>query len=338
MARDHITTAETYLVTWTVEPGEAGQRLDHFLKEKYRKLSRGMLQKSIREGQVTLNHRATKPSQLLKVKDKVFVLSEKGQEPDVDFRYKVLFEDEDILVVNKPGNLPVHPSGRFFFHTLLTQLRVKNGNEVDQRTEFYVVHRIDRETSGVLVLAKNAKAAAHLVKQFEQRKTKKEYLAIVKGVISEDRLDIDAPLARDPHSEVKLKMHVVEMGAQGEPLFIAKEDMLPSRTLVEVVERLSGFTLVRCFPHTGRQHQIRVHLFHKGYPIAGDKLYGVGDQTFLASIHDRITSVTVGPGLSLSRHALHAHRLSFTHPETEKLMEIHCPLPPELDDFLQHVR
>ncbi|NUM89316.1 MAG: RluA family pseudouridine synthase, partial [Bdellovibrionales bacterium] len=182
MAREHAHTSDdTYLVTWTVEPGEQGQRVDVFLKSKYRRLTRGQIQNSIKEGRVTLNHEPVKPSRILRPGDRVFVVSVRGGEPEVDFNFRVIHEDETILVVDKPGNLPVHPSGRYFFNTLLTQLRVVNRNEVDQRKEFYVVHRVDRETSGVLVLAKTPVAANSLVKQFEGRRTQKEYLAIVKG-------------------------------------------------------------------------------------------------------------------------------------------------------------
>ena len=112
MAREHETTADSYLVTWTVEPGEGGQRLDHFLKDKYRKLSREYLQRAIKEGKVTLNNVSSKPSRLLKVGEKVHVLSTRGKEPKVDFGYTVLHEDDHILVVDKPGNLPVHPVTR----------------------------------------------------------------------------------------------------------------------------------------------------------------------------------------------------------------------------------
>jgi 23S rRNA pseudouridine1911/1915/1917 synthase len=336
MAREHSTKADSYLVTWTVEPGEAGQRLDLFLKDKYRKLSREYLQRSIKEGNVTLNHKGTKPSQILRVKDKVFVLSNKGQEPEVDFNYRILHEDDAILVIEKPGNLPVHPSGRFFFHTLLTQLRVENGNEVDQQKEFYIVHRIDRETSGILVIGKTSKAAASLVEQFEKRQTDKEYLAIVRGVVEQDSFVVDAPLARDPHSEIRLKMHVVEMGADGEPLYVPKSEMLPARTAFEVVERLPGFTVVRCKPHTGRQHQIRVHLYHVGHPLAGDKLYGTDADFFLRSTREKVDVEEAGVGLS--RHALHAFRLAFRHPVSGEPMEFSSPFPPELDEFLRKVR
>lgn len=337
MAREHETKAESYLVTWTVEPGEAGMRLDLFLKEKYRRLSREYLQKSIKDGSVTLNHKGSKPGQVLRVQDKVYVMSTKGNEPEVSFDYKRLYEDDHILVVEKPGNLPVHPSGRYFFHTLLTQLRVDNGNEVDQRKEFYLVHRIDRETSGVLVIGKTSKAAASLVNQFEKREVDKEYLAIAHGVIEQDSFDVDAPMSKCMQSEIKLKMNVVELDPAGEPLFLPKTEVMHAKTHFEVVERLQDFTVVRCRPHTGRQHQIRVHLWHIGHPIAGDKLYGQDDSLFLRSMQE-IVELPVGHGLSLSRHALHAHRLSFKHPETGERMLFESPFPPELQHVVDTMR
>jgi RluA family pseudouridine synthase len=337
MARENLTKAESYLVTYTIEPGEAGMRLDLFLKLKYRKLSREYLQKGIREGKIKLNHKMSKPGQILRLGDKVFVLSSKRNEPEVDFNYVILHEDESILVIEKPGNLPVHPSGRYFFHTLLTQLQVENGNEVNNKKQFFIVHRIDRETSGVLVIAKNAKAAASLVGQFGKRETEKEYLAIVNGVIEEDSFVVDAPLSTDPRSEIRIKMNVVEMDGRGEPLYVPKEEVLQASTAFEVVERLEGFTIVRCKPHTGRQHQIRVHLWHKGHAIAGDKLYGTDSSVFLRSIHE-IVEIPVAGGLTLKRHALHAHKLRFHHPDTAVKMEFVSPFPLELQDFLRNVR
>lgn len=331
--RQNTTTADSYLVTWTVQPGEVGMRLDLFLREKYRRLSREYLQKAIKEGRVTLNHENTKPSRILRVHDKVYVLSVKKEEPEVDFNYKVLYEDQSILVVDKPGNLPVHPSGRFFFNTLLTQLQVVNGNEVDQEKKFYIVHRVDRETSGVLVMGKTSEAAASLVDQFTRRKTEKEYLAIVRGVPEKDVYNIDVPLAKDPRSEIALKMHAVELGADGNPLYIPKEEVWPAQTEVRVLERMQGFALVSCKPHTGRQHQIRVHLEHIGFPIIGDKLYGAPADLFLKNIKKAL-ELEVAPGFFLSRHALHAHKLSLKHPATGERMEFSSELPEVLESFL----
>lgn len=338
MAREHAHTSDdTYLVTWTVEPGEQGQRVDVFLKSKYRRLTRGQIQNSIKEGRVTLNHEPVKPSRILRPGDRVFVVSVRGGEPEVDFNFRVIHEDETILVVDKPGNLPVHPSGRYFFNTLLTQLRVVNRNEVDQRKEFYVVHRVDRETSGVLVLAKTPVAANSLVKQFEGRRTQKEYLAIVKGVVEKDAFDCDQPLSRDPKSDVKLKMNVVEMGPDGEPLWVPKGEVLQALTHVEVLHRLRNYTVVRCRPHTGRQHQIRVHLWAAGHPLVGDKLYGTTQDLFLKNITTNV-SIEVEPGVWLARHGLHAHRLSFEHPATGNPVEFRSEMPRDLGEFLEKVR
>ncbi|MCO5144379.1 MAG: RluA family pseudouridine synthase [Oligoflexia bacterium] len=337
MAKQEYASPDTYLVSWTVEPGEGGLRLDLFLKDKYRKLSRESLQKSIKSGGVKLNDRQVKPGQILKVQDKVQVLSLKKKEPIVDFNFEVLFEDEDIIVVNKPGNLPVHPTGRFFFHTLLTQLKITRRGIDDLVKDFYVVHRIDRETSGVLVMGKHSEAAAHLVRQFEIRQPQKEYLALVKGIITQDRFEIDAPMGKDIHAEIKLKMNVVEMGKNGEPLYLPKSEVLEARTAFEVVSRIGNFTLLRCMPKTGRQHQIRVHLFHFGFPIVGDKLYGTSADFFLKATHEGL-SVEVGPGLSMPRHALHAHQLEFVHPRTKEALKIQAPLPKDFQDFMDKVQ
>jgi len=335
--RTNTTKADSFLVTWTVQPGENAMRLDLFLKEKYRRLSREYLQKAIKEGRVTLNHEIAKPSRLLRTGDKVYVLSVKKEEPEVDFNYKILYEDESILVVDKPGNLPVHPSGRYFFNTLLTQLQVVNENEVDQEKKFHIVHRVDRETSGVLVMAKTKEAAASLVDQFTKRQTEKEYLAIVRGVLKKDTYSINAALAKDPRAEISIKMHVVELGADGNPLYVPKQEMMPASTEIEVIERLKGYSIVRCKPHTGRQHQIRVHLDHIGYPIIGDKLYGAPADLFLKNIMKTI-SLEVAPGYFLSRHALHAAKLRLKHPATGKMMQFESSFPEELENFLKHVR
>jgi 23S rRNA pseudouridine1911/1915/1917 synthase len=165
----------------------------------------------------------------------------------------------------------------------------------------------------------------------------KEYLAIVKGGPEWDSFVVDAPLGKCPHSQIRLKMSVVQMGADGEPLFLPKSEILPSSTAVEVVERVGDYSVVRCIPHTGRQHQIRVHLHHVGHPIVGDKLYGPGDDFFLRTMRETV-HVEVEPGIELTRHALHAHKLAFRHPSSGKFMEFTSPLPTELDEFLQKVR
>jgi 23S rRNA pseudouridine1911/1915/1917 synthase len=183
-----------------------------------------------------------------------------------------------------------------------------------------------------LVIGKTSAAAANLVEQFQARKTSKEYLAIVRGVMKDDTVQIDVPIGRHPQSEIRVKMHAVVVGADGKPLYLPESETFSAKTQVEVIERKQRFTLVKCKPHTGRQHQIRVHLDYVGHPIAGDKLYGQPDNVFLENIRER-AEVEVEHGISLARHALHAHKLSLTHPVTHKTMEFKTELPEELKMF-----
>lgn len=339
MAKDFDATENSYVMKWTVEPYDAGQRLDHFLKEKYRKRSREQIKEAIHDGLVELNYQPTKPARVLRLNDKVYVRSEKKNEPIVDFNYRTIFEDDAIIVVDKPGNLPVHPTGRFFFNTLLTRMQTVNNNEVDQNRQFYLVHRIDRETSGLLVIARDADSCAHLTKQFNDRKTKKEYLAIARGRMELDEQTVNLPLGKDPHSLVGLKMSTVALDAAGKPLYLHEDAVLQAETHFKVLERVGNYTVVRVRPHTGRQHQIRVHLDAVGHPIAGDKLYGqAGTEVFLRNLQGENPHVEVEPGLSLSRHALHAACLGFTHPKTGEWMEFEAAFPEELENFLVQVR
>lgn len=177
-----------YLVTYSVR--QNGVRLDAFLKEHYRKRSREELKRAIARGVVTLQREQgphltvgrLKPSLQLLVGDEVRVLTERKPEPEVSFDYKVIFEDDVLYVIDKPPNLPVHPAGRYFFNTLLTHLKTQgHKNPLHAEIEYYLIHRIDKETSGILVLCKEKEAAAHLTAQFASRKTEKFYLAIAKG-------------------------------------------------------------------------------------------------------------------------------------------------------------
>ena len=322
----------SFLMKWTVNAAEAKQRLDLFLKGKYKKRSREFIKKAIQKGRVSTNNKLVKPGYILREKDVVSVLSIKGKEPPVDFNYKRIHEDKDILVIDKPGNLPVHPSGRFFFNTLLTNLRTVEGNKVNQSKEFYITHRLDRETSGLLVLAKNKKAAASLVDQFYKRKPKKEYMALVHNIMKEDKYIIDLPLAKDPYSKIKLRMHVVKQ----KDTLRNKIVVLKAKTFVQVEKRFKKYTLVRVSPHTGRQHQIRVHLDHVGHPVVGDKLYGVSDEIFFQNIKNNI-HVKIDVNRSLSRQALHASKITFFHPSTNKLMSFSTDFSGEVKDFIENL-
>ncbi|MEK6705118.1 MAG: RluA family pseudouridine synthase [Bdellovibrionota bacterium] len=302
-------TQDSYSVSHLVDHACSGLRLDAFLKSKYARRSREQLKHAIDDGSVILKRNQgshyqlgrLKPSIQLLPGDEVLVVSKRKTEPDVSFDYKVIFEDESILVINKPANLPVHPAGRFFFNTLLVHLQTHGGN-------FFLAHRIDKETSGILVLAKNKEACAELVSQFAGRTTFKRYLAIACGITPESFI-IDAAIKRDINSKISVKMMTTP----------ESDGSMPAVTSFTRISKHGEFSLLECLPKTGRQHQIRVHLEHAGYPIVGDKLYGHTDR------------------LLLPRHALHATAIRFKHPATHMELEFTSELPEDLKNFLSSI-
>ncbi len=277
-------TGSEYRVTHSVGPNQAGIRLDRFLMDRYTRRSREQLKRAIDSGAVTVLREHARHQTLGKIKasfalqpgDIVQVLSIKRPEPEVDFNYKVLYQDDDILVISKPPRLPVHPAGRYFFNTLLIHLKT-DGFKVDLASErkYYLVHRIDKETSGVLLLAKTKEACNALTAQFRNRETEKYYLAIVRGRPDRDHFTVETPIGKNPKGRIGLKMVALPLESGG----------LPSETRFETVESRTGpqgaFTLMACFPRTGRQHQIRVHAEIAGYPLVGDKVYGIPEDDVL---------------------------------------------------------
>jgi 23S rRNA pseudouridine1911/1915/1917 synthase len=284
-------TSEHYLVTHSVGLTRVGQRLDRFLRERYRRRSREQLKRAIEVGAITVQRNGSKhlhlgrvkPSFILQKGDVVEVLSVRKPEPLVNFNYQILFEDEDIIVINKPPNLPVHPAGKFFFHTLLVHLKTRGFTaELESDRKYFLVHRIDKETSGILLLAKSKEACTNLTGQFRNRETDKYYLAIVHGKPEQPAFEVDVAMGRVSGSRVGLKMFAVPEENGG----------LPAMTRFELVETRTGvpptamgplaqvpkdFSLIACFPRTGRQHQIRVHADHAHVPLVGDKIYGLSD-------------------------------------------------------------
>jgi 23S rRNA pseudouridine1911/1915/1917 synthase len=318
--------------------GHDGVRLDSFLKERYRKRSREQIKRAIDEGSIAIVRNQSphlmlgrlKPSSPLFAGDEVQVVSEKKPEPEVSFDYKVIHEDEEFLIIDKPANLPVHPAGRYFFNTLLVHLRTHGHKDpLKAEREFFLVHRIDKETSGVIVLAKTREICAHLTKQFARRETEKQYLAIVRGIPREREFSVDLPMRKSTRSIIDVKMEV----APGE------EEVLPASTRFEVLSThqlpAGEFSLVRCFPRTGRQHQIRVHLEAVGHPIIGDKLYGRPEEDAINYYERRWLSPEAEAKLLLPRHALHAEAIKFLHPLTKCMIEYRSELPQDLSTFLK---
>lgn len=328
MRVEHTLTGNYFALTFRMDACENGKRLDSFLKDFYKGRSREEVKRAIQSGRVTItrgggpHHVAgkLKPSTMVLPLDEVVLRSERKPEPEVSFEYQILHQDADLTIINKPGNLPVHPAGRFYFHTLLVHLRTNGFTKpFDPKEDFFLCHRIDRETSGLLAMANNKESAAVLTEQFAKRTTQKIYLAVVKGH-PPDQFSNSLPLKRDPSARVKLQMTTTSPedpeGLSAHTDFISKE-------------RWGGFTLVECKPKTGRQHQIRVHLAQMGFPIVGDKLYGLTPEESFRYFEHRFLSAEAQHRLILPRHALHAHRITFTHPRTLEAVSFEAPVPPD---------
>lgn len=335
MKRSENLTETHYLVTYSVR--QNGLRLDAFLKEHYRKRSREELKRAIDRGVITIerNHGPhltvgrIKPSLQLLVGDEVRVLTEKKQEPEVCFDYKVIYEDDVLFVIDKPANLPVHPAGRYFFNTLLTHLKTE-GHKQPLRADidYYLVHRIDKETSGILVLCKEKEASAHLTAQFAARKTEKTYLAIARG-ITPPEFEVTLAMKRATDSAISLKMMIASEENGGQSASTRFQ-----RLSIRKHPDHGYFSVVECYPKTGRQHQIRLHLESQGHPILGDKLYGV-PETEALRFYDRLhLTAEAEARLIIRRHALHAAGIRFEHPVTKKQMEFASPFPQDLQNFL----
>jgi 23S rRNA pseudouridine1911/1915/1917 synthase len=230
----------------------------------------------------------------------------------------VLHEDADLLVINKPAGLVCHPTKGDAMSSLIGRMRFYLG----ETATVHLVNRIDRETSGVVLAAKNSATAGELGKLLEARAMRKEYVAIVHGTIRPERGTIDLALGKDEKSEVAIKDCARPDGAKAETDFAVERQF----------ER-SGrqFTLVRLWPRTGRKHQLRIHLAAIGHPIVGDKLYGADESAYLAFVKERLTDEQRA-NLILTNHALHAERLSLTWRGEEKIFA--APPEAEFDEFL----
>ncbi|HYP26039.1 MAG TPA: RluA family pseudouridine synthase [Blastocatellia bacterium] len=310
----------TEIQSITVELEAAGTRLDSFLASRIAELSRTRIQRAIEDGDVLVNERASKPGYRLREGDRVEI--DLPEPPPVEIApepldLKVVFEDEDIIVVDKAAGMIVHPGAGIESGTLANAL-VHHFNELSNtagRIRPGIVHRIDRETSGLLVVAKNDSAHERLSDQFRDRRVFKMYTALVYGRVQQDRGEIESRIGRSPQNRTRM---AVLRGGAGRT----------AHTIFETVRRYAEFTLLNVQIRTGRTHQIRVHMSHANHPVVGDKLYGQGRENTVSRvlIRQRINA--------LGRHFLHSSRLAFDHPRTGARLELTSALPPELGGFL----
>ncbi|TGM57035.1 RluA family pseudouridine synthase [Leptospira adleri] len=322
----------------TIRAEDSSVRLDHFLSKKFTYHSRTAWQKEISEGRILLSGKKAKPGMILKEGDQVVYQIEDKSEPPVRTDYKIIFEDEWLLAVDKPGDLPVHPAGIYRKGNLLTLLR-----ESGKFKELYTIHRLDRETSGVIVFAKNEKTASKLSGLFSSGNIQKFYITKVWGRVPDSFLGYGV-LKPDVKSKIRKKRKFAPIEGQR---FISKRDLL-SRTVASEEEIcLTYFRKVKrdrvgvagtdsetssyvlCKPITGRMHQIRATLYGLGYPLFGDKLYGKEEEVFLEFIEGK--EPDLAQRLGMERQALHAYAICFLHPDTNRKMKIRSPLP---EDFL----
>lgn len=324
---------ENTILNFQAANEDAGKRLDAFLAEKIENRSRARLQKLIDDGDVSVNENQGKSSYRLRAADRIEVelvetFVEKFEPENIPL--EIIFEDESLAVINKPAGMITHPGAGAPNGTLANAIaykfkiqdeELKTENASDAQSKFQnlksrigIVHRLDKDTSGLIVVAKNEAVHENLSGQFRNREVYKSYVALAHGEIERNTGKIDAPIARDRHN--RLKMSVQKSGRN-------------ALSLWKVRQRFEKFTLLDVEIKTGRTHQIRVHLSCINHPIVGDETYNSGRDNTVADLRIR-QAIT-----DLNRFFLHAERLSFTHPLRKEKMDFHAPLPKELKDFLR---
>lgn len=304
------------VLTFPVAREHAGQRVDRFLQICIPRLSRTRANAIVRRCGYHPDGRRRTPSDRVRYGETLVIVRPPLPEPDAPTNFGIVYEDDDILVVDKPAGLPMHPSASYHKRTLTYALWERFGAPAPQPA-----HRLDRETSGLVVCGKHNDAERTMKQAFEARRIKKKYLAIVRGELEADEGRIDRPIGPAPDA-----LHV---------MMAVREDELGLSAVTEwqVIGRHEGRSLVSLHPETGRQHQLRVHCAHLGHPILGCKLYGPEGHAVFTEWIDHGMSRDLLARLGHKRHALHASELAMPHPITGQPMEFVAPLPPDLVDL-----
>ena len=292
-----------------------GTRIDKFLSNINEEYTRSYIQKLLDEGNVTVNGNNIKSSYKVKEQDRIIVNKVNAKVVDVlpeDIKLDILYEDEDVIVINKPKGMVVHPGNGNYEGTLVNALMYSHENKlsaINGTIRPGIVHRIDKDTSGILVIAKNDKAHKALADDFKVHNITRKYVAIVKGIIDKDNIKIDLPIGRAQDN--RIKMAVTERNSRN------------AVTYIKVLERFknSNYTLIEAILETGRTHQIRVHMSYIGYPLLGDEIYSKGKNEF-----------------KIEGQMLHAKVLGFNHPITHEYLEFVQEEPEEFKMVLQSLR
>ena len=318
--------AETsFPIRLTVPPSHAGERLDRFLVSQLPDVSRARIQQLIADGKVRVNGAVAKPSLRLRERDQIELLGSPEAPPlkafAEDIPLDVVYEDDALAVINKPAGMVVHAGAglRSRSGTLVNALlhRFQSLSGVSGELRPGIVHRLDKDTSGLIVVAKSDLAHRRLAEQFARREVKKTYIALVHGWTKQDKGTIASAIARD-----RIRRTRMTTRARG-----GREAVSHWRVLRRIQSRFGKFTLLEVKIDTGRTHQIRVHLASLGHPVVGDGLYGAPRE-----LKDKR-----GGKLVLARNFLHAGAIELRHPGTGAILGLSRPLPPPLEDFLSHL-
>lgn len=285
-----------------------GIRIDKYLLDKL-DISRNKIQKLINDNNILVNGKSVKASYIVRVDDLIECDFEYKEKIDIlpeDIPLDIVYEDDDLLVVNKPSGMVVHPAVGNYSHTLVNALmyHCNNLSQVNGVIRPGIVHRIDADTSGLLLVAKNDMAHVDLAKQISEKSVKREYITLVDGVIKEDTATIDAPIGRDVKNRKKM--------------CVTADNSKDAITNIRVIERYKNSTLITCSLLTGRTHQIRVHMNYIGHSVINDPVYG--------------SKKLVDP---LFGQMLHARKIGFVHPRTHEYMEFSCEPPEKFLDILE---
>lgn len=313
---------DTLVLRSRIPPNARGSTLLDYLTSRFRYHDAAGWREALNRGALELDGRRASGDERLRAGMRLSY-TKQHREPPVATAVTVLYRDAALLVVDKPAHLPVHADGPFIRNTLIALLRERLG-----APDLQLVHRLDRETSGVCLLAADRTVQAALQSQFGSGAVAKHYLAVVRGRVAAP-FTVDLPIGHAAHSAVRLRRSAA-------PDAIAP---LPASTEFEPVRGGSERTLLRCRPRTGRTHQIRVHLEAQGHPVVGDKLYGQPDERYLAFVRRVKSGGSVfepdpaAPDVP-NRHLLHAHALSFVHPTTGAPARFEAPLPAEFERWL----
>ena len=296
------------MIKYIVKEDEAGKRLDAYVSSKNEEITRTSAQRLIEEKHILVNGKLQKVAYKISIGDEISIEEVEAKEIELkaqDIPIEIIYEDKDIVVVNKPKGMVVHPANGNPDGTLVNAIMAKCGETlsgIGGEIRPGIVHRLDKDTSGLLIIAKNDVAHVKLSEQLKNHEIKKTYIALVRGVVKENEATINMPIGRSTSD--RKKMAVTKNGKN-------------AVTHIKVLKRYEKYTLLQINIETGRTHQIRVHLSHIGYPIIGDYIYSNGKNEF-----------------GIVGQCLHAQKLEFKHPITNKEMKIEAPLPQYFSDII----